>query len=160
MLGAPSKRQILYYIFHVLGLCLFFMTLLPSRAVRQGGAGQNWGQELQLVHPTNLPLPWLTVICAHFPPSHTGHPEGVECDQHQAALSSHHGGPLECMHDGGQPRLSGLILGCSARPRMSGLMPIVTLGRKLSQRCGEANHAIFSGHFAAQPPFIAMTHVP
>lgn len=48
-------------------LCLFFMTLLPSRAVPQGGAGQNWGQELQLVHPTNLPLPWLTVICAHSP---------------------------------------------------------------------------------------------
>lgn len=75
MLGAPSKHQILYYIFHVLGLCLFFMTLLPSRAVPQGGARQTWGQELQLVHPTNL----LTVICAHFPPSHTGHREGVEC---------------------------------------------------------------------------------
>lgn len=159
MLGAPSKRQILYYIFPVLGLCLFFMTLLPSRAVPQGGAGQNWGQELQLVHPTTLPLPWLTVMCAHFPLPHQSS-GGRGMLLAPAALSSHHCGPLERMHNGEPPSLSGLILGCSARPRMSGLMPIMTLGRKLSQRCVEANYAIFSGHFAAQPPFIVRTHIP
>lgn len=59
--------------------CVRFMFILHDFVAIQGcpsgRARQTWGQELQLVHPTNL----LTVICAHVPPSHTGHREGVEC---------------------------------------------------------------------------------